>query len=83
MNKRKWTEAEDALVRSVAQRNMYYGITDKGAYASRLKTLARQLGRTYEAVRMRASRIGALSYAKCAQFDVEDQIIRESERNAD
>lgn len=76
MKKRKWTEQEDALIRKMAHRNMHYGITDEKGYSRRLRDLARKLDRTYNAVRMRASRIGALSYAKCAQFDVEDEILR-------
>ena len=68
-------------MRAVALRNMHYGITDERGYASRLKTLAKQIGRTYEAVRMRASRIGAFSYAKCAQYDVVDEIVAKSNGN--
>lgn len=81
MKKRQWTKQEDDLIREVANRNMHYGISDEDGYANRLRDLARKIDRTYEAVRMRASRIGATSYAKVAQYDVVDEIIAKSNDN--
>ena len=71
---RPWTKAEDRELRRIAKSNRNYGIlshetrrndprpfaADK--YAAGLLNLAQRLGRTYAAVRKRASRLGIRSY---------------------
>lgn len=79
VKRRRWTKAEDELVRSVALRTLASGIKPhdglgKGEYQARLRHLAKLLNRSYAAVRMRASRLGAYSYMAVAQVDLEDQI---------
>ena len=72
---RLWTEAEDARLREAAALNADWqseggGLIKPGkgrrrdAYYARLRTLASELGRSYGAVRCRASRIGARSYSR-------------------
>ena len=68
---RPWTEEEDAAIARATFENLELGILafrpyarskEKGDFAGRLERLAGELGRTYAAVRKRASRIGAASY---------------------
>ena len=73
IRRRRWTKHEDAMVKECALRNAHLGLTgDDGEYRSRLRILADSLGRTYGAVRIRASRIRAVSYEARAQRDIED-----------
>lgn len=79
VKRRRWTKAEDELVRAVAVRTLASGIKprdglEKGEYQARLRNLAKLLERSYAAVRMRASRLGAYSYMRVAQVDLEDAI---------
>ena len=78
IRRRRWTKAEDELVRAVAVRTLSSGIKpDEGGgrpYKARLRDLAKLLNRSYAAVRMRASRLQAYSYMSVAQTDIEDQI---------
>ena len=78
VTRRRWTEEEDEMVRAVAIRTLSSGIKPEEAgrrsYKARLRDLAKLLNRTYPAVRMRASRLGAYSYMAVAQTDIEDQI---------
>lgn len=72
VRRRRWTEAENAILRRVALRNAAFGLTDeRGTYQSRLRNVARMLGRTYAAVRIQASRIRAISYEARAQIDLD------------
>ena len=72
---RTWTPAEDAAIREAAARTRQHGITGfelgdiqagrrhmDDPYRNELRQVARQIGRTYAAVRQRAARIGARSY---------------------
>ena len=74
-----WTEAEDAAILSAAAENARHGITGfqlgdieagrramhgKAGHVNRLKEVAERFDRSYEAVRKRAQRIGAASYAR-------------------
>ena len=71
---RPWTKAEDTELRRFAKRNREYGIfahetrrTDPrpfaaDKYAAALRRFAERWGRTYAAVRKRASRLGIRSY---------------------
>ena len=70
---RAWTKAEDRAIRAAALNTREGGMTMLAeapdgewriVYASRLRRIAERYGRTYAAVRKRASRIGAVSYAK-------------------
>ena len=64
---RPWTEFEDERIRKAARENAEQGIGWHGiretriTYSQRLRKLAEELGRTYAAVRKRASRLGAKS----------------------
>lgn len=64
IRRKRWTPSEDDLLRAAAERNVHYGITcDAGeGYENRLRELAGQLNRTYASVRIRASRMGFISY---------------------
>ena len=65
---RAWTAAEDDAIRAAARATFDGGLTvwadDAGGpvRAARLADVARQLGRTVDAVQKRAQRIGAFSY---------------------
>ena len=62
---RRWNNAEDDLIRRAAQVNATAGLMHQGyrdRYAARLRDVAARLGRTYAAVRKRASRLGIRSY---------------------
>lgn len=60
---RRWTEEEDHLIRLAAHGNRHHGLTDDASeYRARLRDVARRIGRSYDATRKRASRIGAGSY---------------------
>ena len=72
VRRRRWTPREDALIREAASSTMYYGIYGDGKHNRRLAEIAKQIGRSYAAVRMRASRINAYSYPRVAQTDIED-----------
>ena len=64
-----WTPAEDALIRAAAEANRRPGgytrddftVGEAGRMAGRLAEVARELGRSPDAVRKRAQRIGARS----------------------
>lgn len=64
VERRRWTEAEDAAIREAADWNAFEGLTnrDTGEYKRRLQEVADCINRTYASVRIRASRIGAVSY---------------------
>ena len=64
---RRWNNAEDDLIRRAAAVNaaavpIHQGYRDR--YAARLRDVAERLGRTYEATRKRASRLGVRSYTR-------------------
>lgn len=60
---KRWTPAEDNAIREVAYETAYAGITKEGRRLARLRELSEKLpGRSYAAVRRRASRIRAHSY---------------------
>ena len=61
---RPWTAAEDDAIRAAARATRDDGLTvpDTAARAARLADVARRLGRTLDATRKRAQRIGAWSY---------------------
>ena len=64
VSRRRWTEEEDAAIRLAAAHNAFNGLTDdEHQYSNRLRTVARELNRTYASVRVRASRIDAVSYS--------------------
>ena len=63
VSRRRWTEEEDAAIRLAAAHNAYNGLTDEKQYTNRLRAVARELNRTYASVRVRASRIDAVSYS--------------------
>lgn len=58
MHKDHWTPYEDNLIREAGLQSTAYG---RGGRRGRLRAVAAKLGRTYEAVRKRASRIQARS----------------------
>ena len=64
---RRWTEREDAAIRDAAERNRRIGaIGGSGGLGGRgrhgrLRAVADAIGRTYEAVRCRAARLGVAS----------------------
>ena len=64
VTRRRWTADEDAAVHQAAYENTYHGIVGAHhvAYENRLRAVAKAINRTYAAVRIRASRIGACSY---------------------
>lgn len=64
---KRWTAEEDALIERAAYLSRIGCRRDDGA---RLREVAGQIGRSYAAVRKRASRIGAHSYRS---FDPEVQ----------
>lgn len=79
---RTWTAEEDAVIRAAATDNARLGLTgfDLGdiqagrramddPYFARLHHVAREIGRTYAAVRKRAQRIGAVSYRRKRKGD--------------
>ncbi len=77
---RPWTAAEDTAIRRAAALTLRYGIStprsrrnggDGRTFRTRLREVADKLDRSYAAVRMRASRIGAWSYHSS---DTEDDI---------
>ena len=73
VRRRRWTEREDAILHNLALHNAHNGLTDgDGMYQARLKNAAKLFGRTYAAVRIRASRIRAISYEARAQINIED-----------
>ena len=62
---RRWTEREDAAVRDAAELNRRIGaiggrLGGRGRHGH-LRAVADAIGRTYEAVRCRAARLGAAS----------------------
>ena len=69
---KRWTEAEDALIREAAEATRQEGLWGGNTHWSRTRSpyvherrladVAARLGRTYEATRKRAQRIGARSY---------------------
>ena len=66
---RPWTLEEDDAIRAACEQNRSIGITDEdGASANpmgrarRLQAVADEIGRTLEAVRKRAQRLGERSY---------------------
>ena len=73
IRRKRWTESEDAILHNLALRNAHYGLKDDdGNYMARLRDVAKKFGRTYAAVRIRASRIRAISYGARAQVDIEE-----------
>ena len=56
---KRWTDEEDALIKRAAYLSRIEGRRDGGA---RLREVANKIGRSYAAVRTRASRIRAHSY---------------------
>ena len=73
IRRRRWTKHEDDMIRECAVRNAHLGLTDMGSeYVSRLRVLAETLGRSYGAVRVRASRIRAISYEARAQRRIDE-----------
>ncbi len=67
MSRRAWTAREDEAIRKAAQasRRDGYRMTDQAngevGPRARLAEVARRLGRSYQATRKRASRLGARS----------------------
>ena len=60
-----WTPEEDALIRAAAEATSDFGLGGPaGRAARRLADVAERIGRTVDAVRKRAQRIGAVSYAR-------------------
>ena len=76
---RWWTEDEDRAIRdaAAANRNADVGIGVRGL-TGHLRGVARELGRSYGAVRSRAIQIGATSRGKARWTDDEDQAIRDA-----
>lgn len=75
IRRRRWTQAEDSILRNLALHNAQHGLTDEdGKYKARLRNAAKLFGRTYAAVRIRASRIRAISYEARAQISIEQVI---------
>lgn len=73
IERRRWTEAEDALIRKAADWNAYDGLTDEAKqYNNRLREVADKIDRTYASVRVRASRIRAVSYTIKQQMRVDE-----------
>lgn len=72
IRRRRWSAPEDELIREAAFRNAFYGLSNDHEYQARLQSLAEALGRTYAAVRMRASRIRAVSYTIKQQRRIDD-----------
>ena len=73
VRRRRWTQEEDSILHDVALRNAHEGLTNEyGTYNARLRNVAKLFNRTYAAVRIRASRIRAISYEARAQIDIED-----------
>ena len=72
VERRRWTEEEDALIREAADWNAYSGITEDRRYVRRLHDVAQSINRTYASVRVRASRIGALSYSVKRQVRIDE-----------
>lgn len=73
VERRRWTEAEDAAIREAADWNAFSGLTDdQKQYSNRLREVADRLNRTYASVRVRASRIGAVSYSVKRQVTICD-----------
>lgn len=68
---RRWTAVEDEQIRQAACYNRNFGRPPTGH--GRYQELALRLGRTEAAVKMRAKRIGAISYGKKAQHNLFDQ----------
>ena len=64
IRRRRWTPSEDDAVRQAAYENTCYGLVarHKVEYENRLQAVAKAIDRTYAAVRIRASRLGAYSY---------------------
>ena len=66
-----WTKKEDARLQAVAQENRDAGISYLGGYdarkarcrVARLKDLAAEMGRSYQAVLSRASKCGYQSFS--------------------
>ena len=72
---RPWTEAEDYKLWGVVNDNRRFGPVPPviaslhdGNHTSRLHAFAHQIGRSYAAVRKRASRIGLRTYRKNGQW---------------
>ena len=62
---RPWTPEEDALIHAAAEATADKGLGGPaGSSARRLAEVAERIGRTVDAVRKRAQRIGAVSYAR-------------------
>ena len=64
---RPWSPEGNALIRDAAAENLAAGLKpaagyDRRGYANRLAAVADQIGRSYEATRKRAQRLGARSY---------------------
>ena len=74
IRRRRWTATEDALIKQAALENRFNGISDAilKRYENRLQAIASKIDRTYAAVRVRASRIGALSYEGRAQRRIDE-----------
>ena len=69
---RRWTKAEDALIRRAAFESAYYGVRRERDQLSRLQEVAKECGRSYAAVRRRASRlrINTYQYMSRAQYEL-------------
>ena len=72
---RRWTPAEDALIRRAAYESAYYGLRRERDHLSRLQVVAKECGRSYAAVRRRASRlrINTYQFMSRAQFGLRYQ----------
>ena len=86
----KWTADEDAQIRAAVRANREDGISAQWPewkrgqrYARRLASVARNIGRTPDAVRKRAQRIGAESYLMRAKIPERLRAEREREAAAD
>ena len=71
--RRRWTKAEDDAIRQAAEWNAFEGLTDEDkVYQNRLKEVAHEIDRTYAAVRVRASRIRAVSNSIKKQMRIDE-----------
>ena len=64
--RRPWTAAEDEAIREAARATFEDGLTvhadGETTWAARLADVGEQIGRSHDAVKKRAQRIGAFSY---------------------
>ena len=87
---RRWTRAEDDAIRKAVAGNRTDGLSAQWAdfragqrYANRLARVARNIGRSVDAVRKRAQRIGAESYLMRAKIPERARARAEREAAAD